>query len=92
MLLPAVCWPDLCRDNKDKHTPGVCGCDKPEGPDSDEDGTADCVDECPKDPKKTSAGLCGCGKEDSVRMDWMQISFGAPDPNLCNHAHTTPNK
>lgn len=30
-------------------------------PDSDNDGTGDCGDECPNDPLKTLTGQCGCG-------------------------------
>lgn len=30
-------------------------------PDSDNDGTADCYDECPNDPLKVVPGACGCG-------------------------------
>ncbi len=32
--------------------------------DSDGDGTADCVDECPDDPNKIESGICGCGVVD----------------------------
>lgn len=34
------------------------------GPDSDGDGTADCLDACPADPNKTMPGACGCGVSD----------------------------
>jgi Putative Ig domain/Thrombospondin type 3 repeat len=34
------------------------------GPDSDGDGTADCLDGCPADPNKTMSGACGCGVSD----------------------------
>ncbi len=30
-------------------------------PDSDSDGTADCLDGCPNDPNKIAPGNCGCG-------------------------------
>ena len=40
----------------------VCGCNK-DDKDSDFDGTPDCNDECPNDPKKTAVGQCGCGNE-----------------------------
>jgi hypothetical protein len=33
--------------------------------DSDGDGTADCIDECPNDPNKTQTGICGCGVADA---------------------------
>ena len=39
-------------------TPGDCGCD------SDGDGTLDCDDECPNEPRKTEAGVCGCTMPD----------------------------
>src|SRR5262249_11248816 len=45
-------------------TPGVCGCGIPDT-DSDKDGTLDCKDQCPQDPKKTTPGQCGCGKPET---------------------------
>lgn len=30
-------------------------------PDSDSDGTADCLDQCPTDPQNIVPGVCGCG-------------------------------
>ena len=33
--------------------------------DTDQDGTADCVDGCPNDPFKVVAGACGCGIADA---------------------------
>jgi hypothetical protein len=33
--------------------------------DSDGDGTLDCIDNCPNDPRKTDAGECGCGTPDT---------------------------
>jgi hypothetical protein len=33
--------------------------------DSDEDGTADCDDECPDDPNKILKGICGCGNPET---------------------------
>lgn len=51
---------DQCPDDPDKTQPGQCGCGVPET-DSDEDGTADCLDECPDDADKVNAGECGCG-------------------------------
>ena len=33
--------------------------------DTDGDGTADCVDNCPDDPNKTEPGECGCGFADT---------------------------
>lgn len=35
--------------------------------DTDNDGTTDCVDECPHDFTKAAAGLCGCGVPDVLR-------------------------
>src|SRR5262245_51901516 len=40
--------------------PSACGCGVPEL-DTDEDGTPDCIDECPMDMLKTAPGMCGCG-------------------------------
>ena len=33
--------------------------------DADDDGTSDCLDECPDDPDKTEPGQCGCGTPDT---------------------------
>jgi predicted outer membrane repeat protein len=33
--------------------------------DTDADGTADCVDQCPTDPAKTEPGTCGCNVSDA---------------------------
>lgn len=38
---------------------GQCGCDVPDT-DSDGDGTADCIDNCPNSPGKVNPGICGC--------------------------------
>jgi hypothetical protein len=32
--------------------------------DTDQDGTADCADDCPADPRKTRPGVCGCDRLD----------------------------
>ena len=37
--------------------------------DSDNDGTANCVDGCPNDPLKTAPGACGCGVAESGDTD-----------------------
>ncbi|MEY2745838.1 MAG: hypothetical protein RL112_880, partial [Planctomycetota bacterium] len=34
-------------------------------PDTDADGTVDCLDGCPADPLKTAPGICGCGVADT---------------------------
>ena len=38
-------------------------------PDSDGDGTVDCLETCPADPAKTAPGLCGCGHSDRADSD-----------------------
>jgi hypothetical protein len=44
--------------------------------DTDNDGTPDCIDECPGDPNKKIAGICGCfALEDDTDND------GTPDCN-----------
>jgi hypothetical protein len=45
--------------NTPKAEPGVCGCGIPDT-DTDDDGTPDCIDECPTDPLKAERGVCGC--------------------------------
>jgi hypothetical protein len=47
---------DECPDNPDKIAPGQCGCDEPDTH-SDDDGTADCDDDCPMDPTHTEECL-----------------------------------
>jgi hypothetical protein len=42
--------------------------------DSDSDGTADCIDNCPDDACKVEEGVCGCGDPDAD-LD----SDGVPD-------------
>ena len=54
---------DLCPDDENKELPGECGCGVPDT-DTDEDGTADCLDGCVNDPAKTAPGTCGCGVPD----------------------------
>jgi hypothetical protein len=46
------------------YAPGVCLNDTCKT-DSDGDGTADIVDDCPDDPNKTSPGTCRCGTPDT---------------------------
>ncbi|MBK9597438.1 MAG: T9SS type A sorting domain-containing protein [Flavobacteriales bacterium] len=54
---------DLCPQDPDKLSPGICGCGIPDT-DTDNDGAADCVDGCPTDPDKIAPGVCGCGIPD----------------------------
>ncbi len=35
------------------------------GPDADNDGVNDALDQCPSDPNKSAPGACGCGKADT---------------------------
>ena len=44
--------------------PGQCGCGVADI-DSDEDGTADCIDGCIEDLNKIEPGQCGCGSIDT---------------------------
>lgn len=48
----------------DKLLAGQCGCDVPDT-DTDGDGIADCVDQCPSDASKSVPGSCGCGVADT---------------------------
>jgi Thrombospondin type 1 domain len=51
---------DGCPTDPNKVAPGLCGCNQPETPDTDSDGTVDCLDECMYDPGRIKAGACGC--------------------------------
>jgi hypothetical protein len=59
--------------------------------DSDGDGTADCVDDCPDDPDKVEPGACGCGLADidsdgDGALDCMDECPNDPDkaePGAC---------
>ena len=42
----------------------TCDATVPAATDSDGDGTADCIDDCPDDPDKVATGACGCGVAD----------------------------
>ncbi len=62
---PVMCGDGACQKQglipEDKcNCPQDCGA----APDSDEDGTSDCLDGCPADPLKIAPGICGCGQED----------------------------
>lgn len=57
---------DLCPDDPNKASPGICGCGVADI-DTDGDGVLDCNDECPNDPEKIHAGACGCGVADIDR-------------------------
>jgi hypothetical protein len=53
--------------------------------DTDNDGTPDCIDNCPTDPNKINPGTCGCGVSD-LDTD----NDGTPDCN--DQCPTDPNK
>ncbi len=55
--------PDLCPDDPNKTTPGLCGCGVHDT-DTDADDSPDCIDLCPADPLKVVEGTCGCGVDD----------------------------
>ena len=52
---------DGCPFDRDKTSPGVCGCGIPESGDSDGDGIPDCNDPCPNGAVETEPGYCSCG-------------------------------
>ncbi|MCH2160232.1 MAG: right-handed parallel beta-helix repeat-containing protein [Phycisphaerales bacterium] len=49
--------------------------------DSDNDGTLDCNDGCPNDPRKTDPGQCGCGNEDTDTDEDGIADCNDPCPN-----------
>lgn len=59
--------------------------------DSDGDGVADCLDECPLDAAKTVVGICGCGVADSDAdgdgtpdcQDGCPVDAGWIEPGMC---------
>jgi len=64
---------DLCPDDPEKTSPGVCGCGVADA-DSDNDGLMDFEDLCPDDPEKTQPGYCGCGNsEDSCDSSDVEL-------------------
>jgi hypothetical protein len=60
----AIKVPDLCPQDPNKSSPGVCGCGVADV-DSDNDTKADCIDACPNDPAKSETGQCGCGNPET---------------------------
>jgi hypothetical protein len=73
-----------------KIDPGVCGCGTPDT-DSDGDGTADCIDNCPADSGKVDPGVCGCGTPDTDSdgdgtadcNDQCSTDPGKTEPGIC---------
>jgi hypothetical protein len=55
---------DGCPNDSKKGAAGQCGCGTPDT-DTDNDGTADCIDQCSSDPSKVAPGQCGCGTADT---------------------------
>ncbi|MFO0873736.1 MAG: thrombospondin type 3 repeat-containing protein [Phycisphaerales bacterium] len=81
MELPTATMKPPERSQQDA-LPGTCGCGA--DTDSDRDGTPDCSDGCPNDPKKIEPGTCGCGvpDADSDRDGTPDRNDGCPnDPN-----------
>lgn len=87
---------EACDDGNNNETDGCtskcqcgpCGCGVP-SPDSDGDGTPDCLDGCPRDPKKTNPGICGCGVADTdTDGDGVADCYDAcpEDPNKARSA------
>ncbi len=46
-------------------------------PDTDSDGTSDCLDGCPNDPNKVAPGICGCGIAEGSCQDCLGVPFGS---------------
>ena len=59
---------DLCPNDPQKDTPGICGCGVADT-DDDEDNVPNCLDRCPQDPQKSHPGICGCGNDDTLDSD-----------------------
>ena len=59
-----VACSSVCGPGKQTCVNGVLQACDSVATDSDGDGTADCLDNCPNDPLKTSPGACGCGIAD----------------------------
>ncbi|MGD8863246.1 MAG: hypothetical protein PVI30_24750, partial [Myxococcales bacterium] len=62
VCVSSVCASDVdrCPDDRDKTSPGICGCGVSDAADGDADGTPDCLDRCPGVPDRLETGLCGC--------------------------------
>lgn len=52
-------------------------------PDSDNDGTPDCKDECPNDPDKLAPGICGCGTAEGECKDCANVWGGTAQIDGC---------
>eukprot|EP00727_Mastigamoeba_balamuthi_P000392 m51a1_g1035 hypothetical protein (1872) ;mRNA; f:679698-689921 len=82
-----------CEGDKCGYCRSRCGL---AGPDSDGDGTRDCQDLCPHDPRKTVPGRCGCGStEDSCPLPVTSSSSIAddeptPDPAVSSGLQPLP--
>ncbi|MDG2029414.1 MAG: dockerin type I domain-containing protein, partial [Phycisphaerales bacterium] len=82
---------DMCEDLSITVTYVAEGACTPNSTDSDGDGTPDCDDACPNDPKKTDPGLCGCGLSDADTdldgvpdcNDGCPNDSGKSDPGVC---------
>jgi subtilisin family serine protease len=75
---------DQCLTDRNKTTPGVCGCGVADT-DSDGDGTPNCKDSCPSDRGKVSPGACGCGIADTDangngKIDCLDTGLGSIVP------------
>ncbi len=81
--------PDFCPDNPNKTAPGLCGCDKDETLDENNNGTPDCLETntgvCPAGSLKTEPGVCGCDTPDTD-----SDNDGTPD--CLDGCKTDPNK
>jgi len=75
---------DHCPADPEKTAPGDCGCGIPDT-DSDDDGTADCLefDYCPEDEDKTLPGICGCGIPDVDDNGNGVVDCNEDDIDLC---------
>ena len=65
---------DNCPLDRDKISPGDCGCGISREGDYDGDGTPNCQDACPLDKFKIAPGNCGCNVIETPDSDgdWGQ--------------------
>jgi hypothetical protein len=83
------CSEDLCPDDPNKTEPGICGCGIPDT-DSDLDGIADCVDNCPDVYNPDQADSDGDGIGDACDACPFDALNDADGDGVCGNVDNCP--